>query len=161
MTPDDARMRFREDVSLVFEALGFGPMVGRTWAALFVSDEPHLSAQDLQEQIGASAGSISNSLSTLTRMGMIDRVWVPGDRRSYYVASPQAFDRLLVRRAEALTQLVAVAERGLDVFADVPQARERLQHMHDLYTWFDREYDVLLERWHAERREAEERRKKT
>ncbi|MEN8240108.1 MAG: MarR family transcriptional regulator [Actinomycetota bacterium] len=154
-------MRFFEDMSLIFEDWGMGPMVGRTWAALLVTGEAHLSAQDLQEQIGASAGSISTALSTLARMGMIDRVWIPGDRRSYYVASIHAFDRLLERRAEALTAMVGIAKSGLDAFDDVPPARERLEHMHDLYTWFDREYDVLLERWRAERREAEERKKKT
>ena len=161
MTQHDQRMRFLEDMSLIFEAWGLGPMVGRTWAALLVTGEPHLSASDLQEQIGASAGSISTALSTLTKMGMIDRVWVPGDRRNYYTASLHAFDQLLERRAEALTVMVGIAKRGLDAFDDVPSTKERLEYMHDLYEWFDREYDVLLERWRAERREAQKRKKKT
>lgn len=154
-------MRFREDISLIFEAWGMGPMVGRVWAALLVTGEPHLSAQDLQVQIGASSGSISTALTTLTRMGLVDRVWVTGDRRSYFTASSQAFDRLLARRAEALTVMVEIAERGLDAFADVPPATERLEQMRDLYAWFDREFDVLLERWRAEQAGKGGRKKET
>ena len=161
MVQDERRMRFTEDASLIFESFGLPPMVGRVWAAFVVSGEPHLSARDLQEQIGASAGSISNALATLTRMSLIDRVWVPGDRRSYYAASPDALDRLLEKRAEAFTYWVQLAERGLEAFADVPLARERLEQMRDLYAWFDHEFDVLLERWRAEQRAAAERKKAT
>ena len=150
MTSEQDRRRFTEDVSRVFEAMGFPPMAGRVWAALLVSDQPQLSAVDLQEQIGASGGSISTALATLNQLGIIERVWVPGDRRSYYVAPTSALDRLLQRRAEALTLMVQLAERGVETFSDVELAAERLTYLRDLYAWFDREYDILLERWRAE-----------
>jgi len=149
-------MRFAEDVSLLFEAWGLPPMAGRVWAALLVADQPYLSATDLQEQIGASAGSISAAVASLTRMGIIDRVWVPGDRRSYYATSTAALEHLLERKAEALTQMVALAERGVEAFSDVDPARVRLEEMRDVYGWFDREFDVLIERWRAEQRTKRE-----
>ena len=156
MTTHERRMRFAEDVSLLFEVWGLPPMAGRVWAALLVTEQPHLSAADLQEQIGASAGSISTAVTSLTRMGIIDRVWVPGDRRSYYATSTAAFEHLLERRAEALTQMVALAERGVEAFSDVDPARARLEEMRDFYAWFDREFDVLIERWRAEHRAKQE-----
>ncbi len=145
-------MRFAEDVSLLFEVWGLPPMAGRVWAALLVTDQPHLSATDFQEQIGASAGSISAAVTALTRMGIIDRVWVPGDRRSYYATSTAALEHLLERKAEALTQMVALAERGAAAFSDVDPAKARLEEMRDFYAWFDREFDVLIERWRTEHR---------
>ena len=149
-------MRFAEDVSLLFEAWGLPPMAGRVWAALLVTDQPHLSATDLQEQIGASAGSISSAVTALTRMGIIDRVWVPGDRKSYYATSTAALEHLLERKAEALTQMVALAERGVDAFSDVDPARVRLEEVRDFYAWFDREFDLLIERWRVEQRMEQE-----
>jgi DNA-binding transcriptional regulator GbsR (MarR family) len=150
MTSEEDRRRFAEDVSLAFESMHFPPMAGRVWAALLVSDQPQLSAADLQEQIGASAGSISMAIATLNQLGIIQRVWIPGDRRSYYAAPTSTLDRLLRRRAESLTQMVQLAERGVETFADVDLAAERLTYLRDLYAWFDREYDILLERWRDE-----------
>ena len=150
-------MRFAEEVSLLFEVWGLPPMAGRVWAALLVTDQPHLSATDLQEQIGASAGSISSAVTALTRMGIIDRVWVPGDRRSFYTTSIAALEHLLERKAEALTQMVNLAERGVEAFSDVDPARARLEEMRDYYGWFDREFDVLIERWRAEHSTKQER----
>ena len=49
----------------MFEAMGLSPMAGRVWAALLVTDRPHLSATELQEQIGASAGSVSGVSSVV------------------------------------------------------------------------------------------------
>ena len=151
MTDEERSRRFTEEVSLTFESMGLPPMAGRVWAALLVSDQPHLSAADLQDIIGASAGSISTAITDLNRIGLIERVWIPGSRRSYYAAPATALDRLLERRAKALTQMVLLAERGLDTFADNELATERLAYLRDLYAWFDREYDILLERWRTER----------
>ena len=46
--------------------------------------------------------------------------------------------------------MVQLAERGVETFADVDLAAERLTYLRDLYAWFDREYDILLERWRDE-----------
>lgn len=134
----------------MFEAMGMAPMAGRVWAALLLADGPHLSAADLQGQIGASAGSISMAITALTRLGIVDRVWVPGDRRSYYSASMGALERLLDRSAEVLTQMVALSERGIEDLANVDPARRRLEQMRDFYAWFDREFDLLIDRWRAQ-----------
>ena len=151
MTDETRKSRFTEEVSRFFESMGFPPMAGRVWAALLVTEEPHLSAADLQEQIGASAGAISMAITDLNRLGLIERVWIPGSRRNYYAAPTSALDRLLERRAEALTTMVELAERGVETFADVEPAAERLAYLRDLYAWFDREFDMLLERWRIER----------
>ena len=147
-------MRFAEDVSLVFEAWGLPPMAGRVWAALLVTDQPHLSATDLLEQIGASAGSISTAVTVLTRLGIVDRVWVPGDRRSYYAASMSTLERLVERRAEAMSQMAALSCQGVEAFSDVEPARERLEQLRDFYRWFEREFEVVLERWRQQQRTA-------
>lgn len=152
MTTHERRARFAEDVSLVFEAWGLSPMAGRVWAALLVTDQPHLSAADLQEQIGASAGSISTAVAALARLGIVERVWVPGDRRSYYAASMTTLERLVERRAEAMSQMAALSGQGAEAFKDVEPARERLEQLRDFYLWFERELEVVLERWRQEQR---------
>jgi len=156
MTPDERRRRFAEDVSLMFETMGMPPMAGRVWAALLLADGPHLSAADLQSQIGASAGSVSTAVTALTRMGIVDRVWIPGDRRSYYAASMGALERLLDRSAQVLTQMVTLSERGIEDLANADPARERLEQMRDFYAWFDREFDLLIDRWREQQQASNE-----
>ena len=140
----------------MFETMGLPPMAGRVWAALLLADGPHLSAADLQNQIGASAGSISTAVTALTRMGIVERVWVPGDRRSYYAASMGALDRLLDRSAEVLTQMVVLSERGIEDLASVDPARQRLEQMREFYAWFDREFDLLIDRWRTQQQPVNE-----
>jgi hypothetical protein len=67
-----------------------------------------------------------------------------------------ALDVLLERRAEALTQMVLLAERGMEAFADVELVSDRLNYLRDFYAWFDREYDLLIERWRNEQQTSKE-----
>jgi hypothetical protein len=46
--------------------------------------------------------------------------------------------------------MLLLAERGIEAFADVELASERLNYLRDFYAWFDREYDILIERWRNE-----------
>ena len=59
---------------------------------------------------------------------------------------------------EALKQKVAIigsmramAERGLEVVADAPRARARLEEMRDVYGFFEESLPVLFDRWQRER----------
>jgi hypothetical protein len=67
-----------------------------------------------------------------------------------------ALERLLDRSAEVLTQMVALSERGIHTLANVDPARQRLEQMRDFYVWFDREFDLLIERWRNEQRTSNE-----
>ena len=114
--------------------------------------EQVLSLDDLKDRLNISKPSVSLNMRALETLGMVRPVWVPGDRRSYYAASMAALDVLLERRAEALTQMVLLAERGMEAFSDVELVSERLTYLRDFYAWFDREYDILIERWRDEQR---------
>ena len=77
-------LQFAEDMGQFFENGGLARMAGRVWAMLLVSNEPHLSAAELQEALGASAGSISNATRGLLDLGLIEQVNVRGERRDYF-----------------------------------------------------------------------------
>ena len=85
-------LQFAEDMGLFFESGGVSRMAGRVWAMLLAMDEPHLSAIDLQDALGASAGSISGATRALLDLGLIERVNVRGERRDYFalVAAPSS-----------------------------------------------------------------------
>jgi DNA-binding transcriptional regulator GbsR (MarR family) len=64
---------------------GFKRNMGRIWTAMYLSDEP-LTAQTLRERLGLSSGAVSMTINELARWGVVQKVWMRGDRRDHYVA---------------------------------------------------------------------------
>jgi hypothetical protein len=51
-----------------------------------------------------------------------------------------------------ITDLHQLAERGLELLDNKPpELRQRLQDMHDLYSFVEAEVPILIERWEHER----------
>ena len=72
-------------VGRIIEFWGFKRNMGRVWSVLYLADAP-LSAQDLRERLGLSAGGLSMTIHELSRWGVVKKVSVPGERRDYFSA---------------------------------------------------------------------------
>jgi DNA-binding transcriptional regulator GbsR (MarR family) len=147
-------LRFMEEMGRFFESGGVPRMAGRVWAYLLIVDAPHVSASDLQDGLGASAGSISTATRFLLDFRLIDRVRVPGERRDYFAPRDGAVGELLRRRLERLTAVELLITDALEQFGDREHARARLDEVHDIYHWYAHELPKLHERFLAERRET-------
>lgn len=149
----DARLHhFAEEMGLFFEQSGGARMAGRIIGWLLICDPPRQTAAQLAEALHASAGSISTHTRMLLQMNLVEKVAVRGDRRAWYQLSDGAWERALRAKVTSFTLMREQAERGLALLADKPPAvRARLEELHDLYVFFEREYPSLLERFHAER----------
>lgn len=164
MTTQDAidetraqELRFAEEMGLMFDSGGSPRMAGRVWAMLLITDAPHLSAIDLQDSLGASAGSISTATRFLLQYGLIERIWVPGQRRDYYAPRPGAVADLIRRRLERLVSAELMITDALERFADRSHAQPRLDEVHTIYHWYAREFPKLHERFLAEQSETKTR----
>lgn len=156
MAPDDRtlELRFIEEMGRFFESGGVPRMAGRVWAYLLIVDAPHVSASDLREGLGASAGSVSTATRFLLDFRLIDRVRIPGERRDYFAPRDGAVGELLRRRLERLTAVELLITDALEQFGDREHARARLDQVHDIYHWYAHELPKLHERFLAERPEA-------
>ena len=82
----------------IAEFWGFTRTMGRAFGLLYLSPEP-LTQVEIQRRLRISAGNASMTLAALMRWGVVQKVWVRGQRREHY----RARDRLLeddLRRAE-------------------------------------------------------------
>lgn len=140
-------LHFAEDWGMVFELLSLPRMAGRVWAVLAMSEEPYLSADDLEERLEASAGSVNTALQFLAHQRVIERVRVPGHRRHYFGLRQGSAEVLLGRRLAVLGELRDLAARGVREFADRPVARDRFQEVHDYYDWVSTELMALMDRF--------------
>jgi DNA-binding transcriptional regulator GbsR (MarR family) len=80
-------------IGRLIEFWGFKRNMGRVWAVLYLSPDP-LSAKDLQAALQLSTGAVSMTLAELGRWGVVKKLWIPGERRDYFVAEPALEDDL-------------------------------------------------------------------
>jgi len=148
----EKEQRFIEEVGLFFEVRGVPRMTGRMLGWLLICDPPYQSADEIAEALMASKGSISTTTRLLMRLGMIEKISLPGQRRDYFVISPKCWDAIIQEAKNKISEFRALAERGLDVVKDKePHIRERLETMQSVYSFFEREFESIAERWQQEK----------
>ena len=147
---------FAEEVGIVFEQTGLPRMAGRIIGWLLISDPPHQSTSQLTEALTASKGSISTMTRLLIQIGLIERLSLPGVRHDYFRIRPDAWQHMIRRGLEDEIKMVRqLAEHGLELLADkTPLTRKWLEEMRDVYTFLEREFPMLLERWEQKHNRA-------
>ncbi len=143
--------RFVEEAGITLEHSGFPRIAGKVLGLLLITERPRLSADEIASALKASRGSVSTMTRLLARAGLVERVGIPGDRRTYYRALPGTFPTLMRASLEQLREFRRVVEEGLRLVS--PRQREphaRLQEMHRFFHFFEREFPGLLARWEAQ-----------
>jgi len=144
--------QFVEEVGIVFEQTGLPRMAGRILGWLLLSDPLHQSTDELAEALMASKGSISTMTRFLIRIGLIERISLPGQRRDYFRLRPDAW-RYMIRHGleDEIKMFRQLAEHGLELLGDATSmTRKWLEEMRDKYAFFELEFPALLERWEQE-----------
>ena len=151
MSTKQDRKAYADQLGLFLETLGLPPMAGRVWGWLLVCDPPLQTAAELARSLGASRGSISTMTRMLTRLSLIERVAIPGERSRGYQVKASGFTGLLKAKFAATAEIRKMADRGLDMLKDdSPETRRRLEEYRDFYAFFEREFPPLIERWERE-----------
>jgi DNA-binding transcriptional regulator GbsR (MarR family) len=150
------RTHFVEEVGLMFELVGLPRMSGRIFGGLLISNPPHQTHGELAEMLQASKGSISTMTRMLIQLGLIERMSLPGDRRDYFQIKPHAWSHMTKQRMSQITAFRQLAERGLKLMAtEPPPLKTRLQEMHDIHAFLERELPLLDERWAQEQNQPQ------
>jgi len=145
---------FVEDVGIAFEQTGLPRTAGRIFGWLLISDPSHQSTSELAEVLMASRGSISSMTRLLIQIGLIERISLTGIRHGYFQLRPDAWQHMIKHGLDDEVKMFReLAEHGLELLADKdPLTRKGLEEMRDIYTFFEREFPALAERWEQERK---------
>ena len=81
----ESEVLISDSIGRLIEFWGFKRNMGRLWAILYLSDRP-LSAPEMQDRLQLSSGAVSMTLNELTRWGVVNKVWLQGERRDHYAA---------------------------------------------------------------------------
>ncbi|MBK9125738.1 MAG: MarR family transcriptional regulator [Chloroflexi bacterium] len=145
---DDNALQLIEEFGMYFESVGLTRMAGRIIGFLLICDPPHQSMPDIVEALGAAKSSISTALWQLQQLYLVERFRIPGERRDFFRASSDMWNRSFRARMHQVTALRELAERGLGLLDDAPDAqRKRLELMRDHNQFIETEFPKLLDRW--------------
>ena len=135
-----------ERLSGMLEAVGFPHVIARVYAALTLAEGEGLSTSGLIDRLGVSKASISNAMQFLTGTQLVERYRVPGTREGYYRILKGRWGDVLSRKIAATGHIRRIAEEILGSTTS-PRARERLEEMHDVYAFFEEEFEGVIKRF--------------
>ena len=143
---------FVEEMGQALASYGMTPMAGRMWGWLLICEPAEQTAGDLADALQASRGAISGTARMLATAGMIRRTKRGGDRREYFSAPPEVFERFLANAGRIYRHFREIAERGLAAIDDrPPAAKARLQELRDVFAFVEQEVPTVVDRFLRER----------
>ena len=113
------------------DALNLPRSVGEIYGLLFISSAP-LCLDDCRIRLNISKGSTSQGLKILRSFGAIRTVYIPGDRKDYYVA-------------ETSLRKMARGFASEQIQPHVTNGRERIEHIRKLMKEEKTEDDEVLQ----------------
>jgi DNA-binding transcriptional regulator GbsR (MarR family) len=139
-----------ERLALALNQNGMQRMIARVLAAFLFSDQESVTAAELGEQLGASAGSISGAITMLRTVGLIEPAPVPGSRRAHFRMRDDAWATMMSSQNAMVQVMQEIAEAGVATTPPGSPAARRLERMRDFYAYLFAELPALIERWRAQ-----------
>jgi len=160
MTQENTKLgRFVQSAASLMEEHGFPRMAGRVIGALMICTPPYLSHDELAEQLQASKGSISMSTQLLMRLEIVERINLPGERKSFYTLRQNIWKDFLAKVVDHVHREREVVMNGLKVLESEPvEMKRRLIEMLVVSDFVLEEWPGLLARWEKRRSELLEKR---
>lgn len=134
---------------------GMPPLPSRVFAALLVDDDGRMTAAELAQALGVSAGGVSGAVNYLNRVGMLRRERERGSRRDVYVVDDDAWHGALMRKDQTYAPMMAALTSVIDGLGPRHPGRRRLVLTLEFLRFVDHEMDELAARWDKRRAEIE------
>src|ERR1700741_1414273 len=154
---EDAVLSFIERMGLICEKEGMPRGAGRIFGLLLIGGRSY-SLDELAEKIQASKASVSTNCRILEQMGMIQRASPIGDRRDFYRAEGDPWEKMLrvaQSRWRDMVQVFADADTALP--AAMTEGRRRVVEAERFHRLLIPECDKLLDHWRQLKESAAER----
>jgi DNA-binding transcriptional regulator GbsR (MarR family) len=135
--------RFVERAGLLWENDGLPRIAGRIYGLILIADEA-LSLDDIADALGVSKASVSTDTRLLERIGYVERISKPGDRKDYYQHTQRSFEQAIAERIRRMHELEDLIESARDL--PVGRAvRDRLADHHFAYSQITKSLEETLD----------------
>ncbi len=135
MTLEEGKQRFIEAFGTMASDWGINRTMAQVHALLMVSDAA-LTAQEVQMQLGISAGNTSMNLRALMDWGLVHKLCKPGDRREYFTAEKDMAvvvrQIIINRKKRELEPMLKVLDEVAEVQEICPKSQAFCSVVHDI-----------------------------
>lgn len=160
-TSDDLKKAIINSYAEAYHKMGYSTLMGKIVALLLLSPGP-LSLDEICEQLEMSKGPVSQITRRLRDHHLIEKFWVPGERKDYYRATDDIFGQAfrnyrasMRRNREMAKNFVSSAETMAGAEAEFMKVR--MQEMYDFYDLMDQHNTTFLEAWNHQHQPEEEK----
>lgn len=141
------KQEFIQDFGEAYHNFGLPKLMGRIVGILLYVDEP-VSLDDITQHLNVSKGPVSQMVRRLKEHNLIDRVWVPGDRKDFYRAAPDIFGNAFQNQMSLMTQNLQLAKKyKVKSSKENIAFNQRIDQMCQFYELMMVHYDKFLEEW--------------
>lgn len=138
-------------LSGMLETVGFPHNIARVYAALTLAEGEGLSTAEIMGALGISKASVSSAMQFLVGVELVERYRVRGSREAHYRMLKGKWGDMLSRKLAGTSSVRAAVDEALE-FTAAPLARERLSEMRDVYAFFEREFEGVMQRFNEGKR---------
>lgn len=142
---------FVEGLALELNQAGMQRMAARIFAALLTAPDGGMTAREIGESLGVSAGAVSGATTYLTRTNLIVRRRVPGERADRFDVVDTTWAEAMAAETQVMTALSTWLADGLATVDPDSAAHRRIAGTKDFFDFMRTELPLLVERFHAER----------
>jgi DNA-binding transcriptional regulator GbsR (MarR family) len=134
-----------------YHKMGYSTLMGKIVALLLISPEP-LSLDEICEQLEMSKGPVSQITRRLRDHHLIEKHWVPGERKDYYRAADDIFGnafrnyRTSMRRNRDLARQFMGQAESLEG-SEGTYLKKRMHEMLTFYELMEQHNQLFLAEW--------------
>lgn len=139
--------------SEAYQNLGYSSLMGKIVALMLTTSEP-MSLDEISENLQMSKGPISQISRKLKDHHLIEKVWVPGERKDFYQASDDIFGQAFANYARSMKRNKQIADQFIDMLENMEMHDEdtrhltaRMQEMSAFYEAMDQHNKKFLDEW--------------
>lgn len=143
-TFSDLKTGISNHMSLLFEAEGFSPLVGKIFALLLFAPAP-LSLQDMADQLGVSKAAVSVQVRALEKHSMCQKLATRSDRKDYYYIAEDFTMTVARNTTQKIKSIQGQIQTTLASMAYLSEIKEEEQESHDAFKLRFTEMDALYQ----------------
>ncbi len=136
------RIEFSTRFGTMWAMSGASVLEGRIAGYLLLDSSGGVTAAELTESLGISAGTVSTATRRLVDSGFVRRVRRPGTRADRFIMDEDVWAGFLEREYAYLRAQRSLAASALERVAPGTDAHARVTNMHDYMSWLIDDVDL-------------------
>ena len=150
MTPS-IKQEFIQDFGEAYHRNGLPTLMGRIVGLLLFVNKP-ITLDEITKQLNVSKGPVSQVMRRLRDHHLIQRIWIPGDRKDYYKAESDIFGNAFRNQVTLMEQNLALVRNYQSALSsltdpDLESFTARMDEMDQFYKLMKEHFIRFQKEW--------------